>query len=153
MSNSDVETIIREVEALLAGAGPLPEQVEQAVEKLLNVVEALTAVLEALTAVHSLRPMNSNDFARNSMRRKRTARPPTELPIPLVRMISITKSSDHSSEKKRRKRRRKAAAATTRSSFLQRHSHSRNDRVSNRSGHAASRRSACRRRNRDCPGN
>ena len=43
MSRVDVETILKQVEQLLAVAGALPLEAEQAVEKLLNVVEALSA--------------------------------------------------------------------------------------------------------------
>jgi hypothetical protein len=43
MSISDVSAILSQVEALLAQAGPLPDEVQLAVEKLLNVVEALCA--------------------------------------------------------------------------------------------------------------
>ena len=39
----DVEKIVKQVEELLARAGALPEEAEQAFEKLLNVVEALCA--------------------------------------------------------------------------------------------------------------
>ena len=42
MSGVDVETILKQVEALLARAGDLPGEAQQAVEKLLNVVEALS---------------------------------------------------------------------------------------------------------------
>ena len=38
MSRVDVETILKQVEQLLATAGPLPTEAEQAIEKLLNVV-------------------------------------------------------------------------------------------------------------------
>ena len=43
MSQVDVQSILNQVEQLLAIAGELPEQAEQAVEKLLNVVEELCA--------------------------------------------------------------------------------------------------------------
>ena len=43
MRRIDVETILKEVEALLARAGELPAEAASAVAKLLNVVEALCA--------------------------------------------------------------------------------------------------------------
>ena len=49
MSDVDVETILKQVEQLLATAGPLPGGAEQAIEKLLNVVEALCADRQTLT--------------------------------------------------------------------------------------------------------
>jgi hypothetical protein len=50
MSRVDVETILKQVEQLLATAGPLPTEAEQAVEKLLNVVESLCADRQSLSA-------------------------------------------------------------------------------------------------------
>ncbi|MCP4941395.1 MAG: hypothetical protein GY924_05375, partial [Planctomycetaceae bacterium] len=41
MSRREIETILKQVEQLLATAGTLPAEVEEAVEKLLNVVESL----------------------------------------------------------------------------------------------------------------
>ena len=41
MSGLNIKSILKQVEALLAQAGALPTEAEQAVEKLLNVVEAL----------------------------------------------------------------------------------------------------------------
>ena len=49
MSRIDVETILEQVEQLLATAGTLPTEAEQAVEKLLNVVESLCADRQSLT--------------------------------------------------------------------------------------------------------
>ena len=50
MSGVDVEAILKRVEALLADAGNLPGEAQQAVEKLLNVVEALSADKNELAA-------------------------------------------------------------------------------------------------------
>ncbi len=41
MSRREIETILKQVEQLLATAGTLPAEAEEAVEKLLNVVESL----------------------------------------------------------------------------------------------------------------
>ena len=49
MSRVDVETILKQVEQLLATAGALPTEAEQAVEKLLNVVESLCTDRQSLT--------------------------------------------------------------------------------------------------------
>ena len=49
MIRVDVETILKQVEQLLGAAGTLPTEVEQAVEKLLNVVESLGADRKSLT--------------------------------------------------------------------------------------------------------
>jgi len=49
MIRVDVKTILKQVEQLLAAAGTLPTEVEQAVEKLLNVVESLCADRQSLT--------------------------------------------------------------------------------------------------------
>ncbi len=43
MSRLNIKSILKQVEALLAQAGALPPEAEQAVEKLLNVVEALSS--------------------------------------------------------------------------------------------------------------
>ena len=49
MSGVDVETILKQVEQLLATAGRLPDEAEQAIVKLLNVVESLCADRQSLT--------------------------------------------------------------------------------------------------------
>ena len=49
MSGVDVKTMVKQVEELLARAGALPVEAEQAIEKLLNVVEALSADKKELT--------------------------------------------------------------------------------------------------------
>ncbi len=41
MSRREIETILKQVEQLLATAGTLPAEAKEAVEKLLNVVESL----------------------------------------------------------------------------------------------------------------
>ncbi len=48
MSQVDVETILKQVEQLLATAGTLPTEAEQAIEKLLNVVESLCSYSQSL---------------------------------------------------------------------------------------------------------
>jgi cobalamin-dependent methionine synthase I len=48
MSRIDVKTILKQVEQLLAMAGTLPAEAEEAVEKLLNVVETLYADRQSL---------------------------------------------------------------------------------------------------------
>ena len=50
MSRVDVKTILKQVEQLLATAGALPAEAEQAVEKLLNVVESLCSYSQTLAA-------------------------------------------------------------------------------------------------------
>jgi hypothetical protein len=49
MSRVEVEMILKQVGQLLATAGPLPAEAEQAIEKLLNVVESLCAYSQTLT--------------------------------------------------------------------------------------------------------
>jgi hypothetical protein len=48
MSSLNIKSILKQVEALLAQAGTLPPEAEQAVEKLLNVVEALSSYSQGL---------------------------------------------------------------------------------------------------------
>jgi len=48
MSKLNIESILKQVEALLAQAGALPPEAEQAVEKLLNVVESLSSYSQGL---------------------------------------------------------------------------------------------------------
>ena len=48
MSRREIETILEQVEQLLATAGTLPAEVEEAVEKLLNVVESLSSHNQSL---------------------------------------------------------------------------------------------------------
>ncbi len=43
MSGLNIKSILKQVEALLAKAGELPSEAEEAVEKLLNLVETLSA--------------------------------------------------------------------------------------------------------------
>ncbi len=50
MKRLDIETILKQVELLLATAGVLPIEAEQAVEKLLNVVETLCSYSQSLAA-------------------------------------------------------------------------------------------------------
>ena len=48
MSRREIETILEQVEQLLATGGTLPAEVEEAVEKLLNVVESLSSHNQSL---------------------------------------------------------------------------------------------------------
>jgi len=50
MSSLDVETVLKQVEQLLATAGTLPAEAEQAIERLLNVVESLSGDKKELAA-------------------------------------------------------------------------------------------------------
>ncbi len=50
MSRVEIKTILKQVEQLLAAAGALPSEAEQAVEKLLNMVEALSSYSQGLAA-------------------------------------------------------------------------------------------------------
>ena len=87
--------------------GPLPEQVEQAVEKLLNVVEALTAVLEALTAVQQSQADELKRLRKKLDAKKKNGKTTDRTSDSSGEDDKQDKNSDHSSEKRRRKRRRK----------------------------------------------
>ena len=50
MSRVEIKTILKRVEQLLAAAGALPAEAEQAVEELLNVVETLSSYSQGLAA-------------------------------------------------------------------------------------------------------
>ena len=52
MSRREIETILEQVEQLLATGGTLPAEVEEAVEKLLNVVESLSSHNQSLLDGH-----------------------------------------------------------------------------------------------------
>ena len=140
MSGVDVETIVKQVEELLAKAGALPEEAEQAIEKLLNVVEALSADKKELTdEVQRLRKQ-----LEQKKKAKTTAEAPQDAEQP------SPNDSDHSSEKRRRKRDPKRRTRP-RPPFVQGPDDSRNDRVSGRSRHAAAGCGAHRRRVGDRP--
>ena len=107
MSGLNVETILKQVEQLLAQAGALPEAAEEAVEKLLNVVEALSADKQQLA--------DEVQRLRQQLEQKKKARTTAEgnqdgdQPPP--------NDSDHSSEKRRRRREKKPRPARDRRSF------------------------------------
>jgi hypothetical protein len=107
MSGLNVETILKQVEQLLAQAGALPEAAEEAVEKLLNVVEALSADKQQLA--------DEIQRLRQQLEQKKKARTTAEgnqdgdQPPP--------NDSDHSSEKRRRRREKKPRPARDRRSF------------------------------------
>ena len=101
MSSTDVKAMIEEVEQLLAAAGPLPDQVALAVEKLLNAVEVLAADRQSLAdEVKRLR----KKLDAKKKNGKTTNKPSDSSPDDRGNQDD---TSDHSSEKQRRKRRRK----------------------------------------------
>ena len=107
MSGVDVKTIVKQVEELLARAGALPVEAEQAIEKLLNVVEALSAAQKELTEeVQRLRKL-----LEQKKQAKTTAEAPQDAKQP------SPNDSNHSSEKRRRKRDKKRRSARDRRSF------------------------------------
>ena len=107
MSGVDVAAILKQVEALLADAGNLPGEAQQAVEKLLNVVEALSADKNELAAeVQRLR---------KQLEQKKKAKTTAEGKLDDEHPPS--KDSDHSSEKRRRKRDKKRRPKRDRRSF------------------------------------
>ena len=99
----DVETMVKQVEELLARAGALPEEAEQAIEKLLNVVEALSADKKELT--------NEVQRLRKQLEQKKKAKTTAEAPQDAEQ--PSPNDSDHSSEKQRRKRDPKRPRAAT----------------------------------------
>jgi hypothetical protein len=106
MCGVEVESILKQVEQLLAQAGALPPAAEQAVEKLLNVVEALSADRKELA--------DEVQRLRQQLEQKKKAKTTAEgnqdgdQPSP--------NDSDHSSEKRRR-RDQKPRPARDRRSF------------------------------------
>jgi len=89
MSSVDIETILKQVEELLAGAGELPAEAQQAIENLLNLVENLVAGQETLRReVQRLKQQLDNKKRAKTTRSADDDKPNT----------------DHSSEKHRRKR-------------------------------------------------
>jgi len=107
MGAVDVETVLKQVEALLAGAGELPAEAEQAVGILLNVVETLSADRRELTQeVERLRQqLEQKKRAKTTGAGEQGDDPKT------------SPSSDHSSEKHRRDREQKTRPAPDRRSF------------------------------------
>jgi len=107
MSGRDVKTILKEVDALLAGAGELPPQAELAVEKLLNVVETLCSYSQTL----------SEEVERLRKELEKKKRPKTTSQEQAGDDENSKDGSDHSSEKQRRQRERKTYPASDRRSF------------------------------------
>jgi hypothetical protein len=107
MVGVDVETILKQVEALLAGAGELPGEVEQAVGMLLNVVKSLNADRRELTKeVERLRQqVEQKKRSKTTGEGKQDDGPKTN------------RNSDHSSEKHRRDREQKTRPIPDRRSF------------------------------------
>lgn len=103
MSRVDVETILKQVEQLLAVAPALPAEAEQAVEKLLNVVEALSADKKELA--------EELDRLRQDLEKKKKAKTTGD-----PKQDNNKDDSNHSSEG-RRKRDRKKRPARDRRSF------------------------------------
>ena len=107
MSGVDVETILREVEELLAGAGELPAEAEQAVRKLLNVVETLCSYSQAL----------ADEVERLRQELEKKKKPKTTSQENQGDDKKTKDDSDHSSEKQRRQRDKKKRPASDRRSF------------------------------------
>jgi hypothetical protein len=107
MSGVDVELILKQVEALLAKAGVLPGEAEEAVEKLLNVVEALSADKQELA--DELQRLRKQLEQKKKDKTTATGRQDGE-PTP-------PQGTNHSSEKHRRKRDKKRRRARDRRSF------------------------------------
>ena len=104
MSRADIETILKQVERLLATAGALPAEAEQAVEKLLNVVEALSSYSQGLAAeVERLRQeLEKKKKAKTTSQQNQDDKKPKD-------------DSNHSSEKRRKGEKRKRPAHDRRS--------------------------------------
>ena len=107
MSRVDVETILKQVEELLASAGALPVEAEQAVGKLLNVVEALSADRKELA--------QEVERLRQQLEQKKKAK--TTGPTNADGDSEPQTASDHSSEERRRQRDKKTRPASDRRSF------------------------------------
>jgi hypothetical protein len=105
MSIVDVESVLAQVDELLAKAGDLPEEAALAVEKLLNVVEALCSDRKKFVEeVQRLREqLDQKKKGKNSQNNRDDDAPPQD-------------SSDHSSEKRRRQRNKKRRALRDRRS-------------------------------------
>ena len=107
MSGVDVNTILKEVEELLAGAGELPREAELAVEKLLNMVETLCAYSQAL----------SDEVERLRQELQKKKKPKTTSQEKQDDDKKTKDGSDHSSEKQRRQREKRKRPASDRRSF------------------------------------
>jgi uncharacterized small protein (DUF1192 family) len=94
MRTSDVSSILKQVEELLASAGELPAVVEQSVGQLLNVVEALSSDKKALA--------DEVERLRKQLEQKKKAKTTAESNDGSVQ----SPKSDHSSEERRRKLRK-----------------------------------------------
>ena len=106
MSRVEIETILKQVERLLAAAGTLPAEAEQAVEKLLNIVEALNSYSQGLAAeVARLRQdLEKKKKAKTTNQQNQDDKKPKD-------------DSNHSSEKRRKGDKRKRPAPHDRRSF------------------------------------
>ena len=104
MSRVEIETILKQVERLLATAGALPAEAEQAVEKLLNVVEALSSYSQGLAAeVERLRQdLEKKKKAKTTNQQNQDDKKPKD-------------DSNHSSENRRKGDKRKRPAHDRRS--------------------------------------
>ena len=104
MSSAEIETILKQVEQLLAAAGTLPAEAEQAVEKLLNVVEALSSYSQGLAAeVERLRQdLEKKKRAKTTNQQNQDDKKPKD-------------DSNHSSEKRRKGDKKKRPARDRRS--------------------------------------
>ena len=111
MSGVDVESILKQVEALLARAGALPVEAEEAVGKLLNVVEALSADKNELAEeVQRLRKqLEQKKKDKTTAAGKPDGKPDDDQAAP--------RNSNHSSKKQRRQRDKKRRAARDARSF------------------------------------
>jgi len=92
MSGIDVQTILKQVEELLARAGELPAEAEQAIGRLLNVVEALSADKSELA--------KEVERLRHQLERKKK---PKTTDQGNQDDATPKNNSDHSSEKRRRR--------------------------------------------------
>ncbi len=104
MSRAEIATILKQVERLLATAGTLPAEAEQAVEKLLNVVETLSSYSQGLAAeVERLRQdLEKKKKAKTTNQQNQDDKKPKD-------------DSNHSSEKRRKGDKRKRLAHDRRS--------------------------------------
>jgi hypothetical protein len=107
MSRSDVESILQQVEELLARAGTLPVEAAEAVEKLLNVVEKLCSYSKGLA--------DEVDRLRQELAKKKKSKTTSQENQDDDKKTKD--DSDHSSEKRRRKRQKKRRPARDRRSF------------------------------------
>jgi hypothetical protein len=98
---------LKQVEALLARAGALPVEAEEAVEKLLNVVETLCADKNELT--EEVQRLRKQLEQKKKDKTHAAGKPDDDQATP--------RHSNHSSEKQRRQRNQKRRAARDRRSF------------------------------------